>query len=80
MTLSASDASFCGSYTSKIRHKQGQKHKEAIPTKDPDPHITNLCCANSPYGLIGGGSDLYNKPTKEENTWIWFVVWVHSAW
>lgn len=76
-----SNASFYGSYTSKIRHKQVQKHKEAIQTKDPDPHVINLCRANSQLWFYWGvGSGLYNKPTKEEKAWIWLTVWVSSAW
>lgn len=38
----------------KIRHKQVQKHKEAIQTKDPDPHVINLCRANSQLWFYWG--------------------------
>lgn len=55
MALSASDASFCGSYTSKIRHKQGQKHKEAIKPKTQTLTSPIYAVPIHPMVLLGVG-------------------------
>lgn len=71
----------CGSYTSRSKHKQVQKHKQAIQTAGPDPHVTHLYHANAspsahPMASLGVGGVISTTSWQQRQK----PGWVCPSW